>query len=800
MIIRQKIEKKISLAALPCKHRLAAKHIFFVITLLMVAFNNIKSQQIIISGYVQDQNTGEKLIGANIFTSDMKHATVSNNYGYFSIKIPVQNELNFSYVGFKKYSLNNLINDTLIVIKLSPIIELEEVEIFGKKENIEFIGSNKLEIKQIKSLPVIAGETDILKTIQLLPGVQGGIEGTSGFHVRGSSPDQNLILVDGVPVYNVNHLFGVFSVFNTEAINNAELYKSIFPARYGGRIASVLDINMKEGSKEKFHGNASIGLISSKILLEGPLKSSRTSYLFTARRTYFDIFSVPILWFINDKEFTGGYYFYDLNAKINHTLNDKNRFYLSLYGGKDKYYMKGNEKYFDDDGYNYHDKTKNNINWGNITSQFRWNKLFGQKLFSNLSVIYSRYEFNNLNFWNSEKTTDTTRTVTEFSENQLSSVNDIGFAFDFDYYALNNYKLKYGIKYTNHIFRPGNEINFITDLDQSLNVDTSFSSKKYISDEINMYLENEVKFGIFKANIGLRYTYYSILEKKYNTFEPRVLVDINFLEGFSFQTGFSKNYQFLHLLTNSTVGFPTDQWVPVTENIKPVEAKQISSGLEYFNNNIKADIAIFYKEMKNLLEFKEGAGIADWEEKVTQGNGKAYGIEFYVGKEVGNTTGWIAYTLSYSNRTFYELNFGKEFPYKYDRRHDLKIVYLRKLGKKWDISANWVLTSGYAYTLALEKYQSATWVNWNFMFNGYIFPNEIDYIEYRNNMRMPVYHRLDIGANYSWIKKERKRQLSFGAYNVYNRLNPIYLEFFNGDIYQKSILPILPYISYSIDF
>jgi hypothetical protein len=777
-----------------------SKHLLLIFIFLLKVINNIISQQISVSGYIHDYNTGENLIGAHVFTNNLKCLTFSNNYGHFNIKISKTDTINFSYVGYKNSVIYNLQKDTIIIIRLIPSIQIDKVDIVGNRNNLEYIGINKIDIKQIKTLPIIAGETDILKSLQLLPGIQGGIEGTSGFHVRGSSPDQNLFLVDGVPVYNVNHFFGVFSVFNTDAINNAELYKSIFPARYGGRIASVLDITMKEGNKEGFHGNTSIGLISSKILLEGPIKSSKTSYLLTARRTYFDLFMVPILWIINEKEYTGGYYFYDINAKINHTLNNKNRFFLSIYNGKDKYYIIGNDHYSDNSGYSYYNTTKNKLGWGNFTSLFRWNRIIGENSFMNVSLFYSQFNFGINNFWKSEKKADSIMYNSEFHENQSSVLNDAGISIDFDSYLINNYKLKYGVKFTHHLFNPGNDIYFITDIDQTLNVDTTFSPKKYLSNELNLYIENDIKFNILKANIGIRYSYYDVFKTSYNTIEPRILLNINLNKAICFQTSFSKNYQFIHLLTSSTIGFPTDQWVPVTEKVRPIEANQFSTGFQYLKNNFRFNIDAFYKNIYNLLEFKEGGSIASWEEKVTQGKGKAYGIEFYFGKEYGKTKGWIAYTLSYSKRFFNELNFGKEFPYKYDRRHDLKIVILYKINEKWEISANWILSSGYAYTLAIEKYRSGAEFDRYYMFGRYTFSDEIDYIENRNNMRMPLYHRLDIGASYNWFKKNTKRQLCFGLYNAYNKLNPIYLEFFDGEIYQTSVLPILPYINYNIDF
>jgi outer membrane cobalamin receptor len=800
MMIKEKRNRRMSNREENTSQGSNNKFMVALVILSTVFSQQIYSQSVSISGYVVDSLTGENLIGVNIYTDDFKNHSTTNNYGYFFITFPINSKLLISYVGFQKKHIDSVKNDSSLVIKMTPNNSIEEVRVYGQTAVRKYSGLHTISAQKIKSLPVIAGETDILKTIQLLPGIQGGIEGTSGFHVRGSSPDQNLILVDGVPVYNVNHLFGVFSVFNTDAINNVQIYKGIFPARYGGRIASVLDITMKEGNNQNFHGSASIGLISSKLLLEGPIKNNKSSYLFTARRTYFDLFSVPMLWLINDKEFTGGYYFYDINAKINHRFNERNRLYISLYTGKDKYYLRGNEEYNDEDGNQYHDKSKSNINWNNITALIRWNKTFNNKHFINYSVSYSKYLLENYEMWSSIKTEDTLKTKTEFEQNQLSTVTDYANTLDGNIFVSNWYNLKCGVKYTFHIFRPGNDLLFITDLDQSLSVDTSLFNDGYKTFEFNSYIENEVKLGIFEANIGLRQTNYVTSAKNYNVFEPRLLLNLNLFKNVTLKGGYSHNYQFIHLLSNSTIGFPTDQWLPVTSTILPVFAEQISAGIEFKRNEYKLSVDFFNKEMDHLLEFKEAAGIKDWEERVTQGKGNAKGIEFYLSKETGKTTGWLAYTYSVSNRQFQELNFGKTFPYKYDRKHDLKIVGIQKIGKKWELSGNWVFTTGYAYTLAMQKYQSAVWLYWDNMFNGYGLSTETEYIENRNNMRMPLYHRLDLSANYTWEKKNRRRHLSFGAYNIYSRLNPIYLEFFNGELYQKSLLPILPYIRYSIDF
>lgn len=662
-------------------YKVLSRTVFLLIIVFTFVLHKSFSQTVSVSGYVIDSITGESLIGANIYTDNFKNYTSTNNYGHFNIISSLNNCICISYVGYTKVRFCLTSIDTVLTIKLIPDNKIDEIKIIGKRDKNRYLGMHSLDSKSIKLLPVIAGETDVLKTIQLLPGIQGGIEGTSGFHVRGSSPDQNLILVDGVPVYNVNHLFGVFSVFNTDAINNVQVYKGIFPAQYGGRIASVVDITMKEGNNQKYHGNLSIGLISSKFLFEGPLKSEKTSFLFTARRTYFDLFMVPVLWLLNNREFTGGYYFYDINAKINHRLNSNNRLYFSMYTGKDKYYLRGNEKYYDNDGNVFFDKSRNNTNWNNLTTLLRLNKNFNIKHFVNIAVSYTKYALENYEMWESEKQKDTLQNKTEFEQKQISKIIDYSLAFDGNYSVTKWYSLKYGSKQTFHKFKPGNDLLFISDIDQMLLVDTSFNGTSYYTSELNNYIESEIKLGIFEANIGIRHTYYHTNEKNYNVFEPRLLVNLNISEHVTFRAGYANNYQFIHLLTKSTIGFPTDQWLPVTSSVLPVFAKQISAGVEFKLNDYKLSIDYFDKKMENLLEFKEAASIANWEELVTQGKGNAWGFEFFLSKETGKLNRWLSYTYSVSNRRFNELNFGKTFPYKYDRKHDLKIVGIKNLVK-----------------------------------------------------------------------------------------------------------------------
>jgi len=648
-------------------------------------------------------------------------------------------------------------------------------------------------MKDVKTLPVLLGEVDIMKTIQLMPGVQSGSEGTGGLYVRGGGPDQNLILLDGVPVYNASHLFGFFSVFNADAIQSMSLIKGGFPARYSGRLSSVLDIRMKEGNMKKITGEVSIGLISSKATIEGPIIKDKTSFIVSARRTYLDVLAMPFIMAINNGT-SAGYFFYDINAKINHKFSDKSRIYLSSYLGNDKFYY--NNKYsFSETAY----EEKGKIRWGNITNALRWNYLVNNKLFSNITLTYSRYNFTT-GFESSSKSNS--QSYSDMFEYK-SGIDDVSGRVDFDYTPNPNNNIKFGVSEIYHTFNPGVNV-FEYKETGSDNLDTSFGNKQLYSHEYSFFVEDDVKITKkLKANVGLNFSGFLVKNKNYTNLEPRASIRYLLKENISVKASYARMSQYIHLLSNSTIGLPTDLWVPTTTKLKPEVSDQVALGGIYkLNKKFEFSIEGFYKTMSNLLEYKEGASFFsisdDWQNKVIQGKGWSYGMEFLIRKERGKTTGWIGYTLSWTNRQFDGISFGEVFPYKYDRRHDIGIAITHHFNEDIDMGLTWVFGTGNAVTLATEKY-AGMHQNKNFFSNNYV-----QYIETRNNYRMPNYHRLDLGVNFHKKMKHGVRTWSFGLYNAYSRQNPFFLYFSkesgSTQLYQISLFPIIPSFRYNFKF
>lgn len=786
------------------------------------------AQTYTISGYITNTSTGERLIGANVYDANTYQGVATNSYGFYSLSSNTKTlHFTVSYVGFTTYTSQLILNnDTLIDIRLEPSSSLDEVIVQATQTNevrTSQMSTIDLPMKTVNKLPVIFGEADIIKTIQLLPGVQSGGEAMSGMYVRGGGADQNLILLDGVPVYNANHLFGFFSIFNSDAIQSVKLTKGAFPARYGGRLSSVLDISMKEGNDQKIGGMASIGLISSKLMLNGPL-SQKTSFLISARRTYADVLALPYLKKVeNDKgydKYKKGYYFYDINAKINHKFNNKHRVYLSIYTGKDKYYKtekKSGEKIvYDDvaveqwphlDTIPWSTLTVAEMWWSNITSALRWNYVVNNKLFANTTATYSWYKMENA---------EASGYNNDISEMQYNShIENIGIKLDFDYYPSSNHNIKFGISETYHTFNPGVTAQNYTSVDTIVN-DTKSNQKQY-AHETAAYFEDDVNIGSrLKTNIGIRWSGFKVGNKFYNAFEPRLSVRLLLTNKWSIKGAYAQMNQYVNLLVNSNIGLPFDLWVAATENIVPQKSRQISIGSVYaINNKLDISVECFHKKMDNLTEYKEGASFlsagSDWQTKVTQGRGWAYGIELLLMKRIGSTTGWVGYTWSKSERQFdkegEEISFGKVFPYKYDRRHDISIVVSHKLNEKIDIGGTWVYGTGNATTLGYIAYPS---IGQNPHQEGEErnepYQPGIDYIESRNNFRMPAYHRLDVSINFKKEKKWGQRTWNISIYNIYNRQNPYLVEWDTDPLtnekklIQHSLFQIVPSVSYKIEF
>ncbi|MEM9824756.1 MAG: TonB-dependent receptor plug domain-containing protein, partial [Bacteroidota bacterium] len=599
-------------------------------------------------------------------------------------------------------------------------------------------------IAQIKQIPALFGEQDVLKALQLLPGVQSGGEGQNGLYVRGGSPDQNLILLDGVPVYNASHLFGFFSVFNVDAIKDVKLTKGGYPARYGGRLSSVIEINMKEGNSNEWHGTGSIGLIASKFTIEGPLKKDKTSILLSARRTYIDLLTKPLVkreFENNGSSGTAGYFFHDLNAKINHKFSEKDRLYFSVYTGKDRFYFEEEQK--DEFG---GFKTDTGLQWGNITSALRWNHLWTNKLFSNTTLTYSRYQFDTQAL-EEDRTIDGQLTeLTSFGVSYLSGINDFAAKIDFDFVPNPNHYIRFGASAIHHHFKPGKfDLDIAIAGTDSYALDTLLGQEDIKAQELAVYVEDDMKIGdSFKMNIGVHASAFNLKDAFYYSIQPRLSMRYLLSNGVALKGSFATMRQYVQLLTNEGIGLPTDLWLPTTKQVLPQDSWQAAIGLaKTFNQQYEVSIEGYYKKMNNVLSYKEGASLfdlSDWQSRVTQGQGKSYGMEVFVQKKSGTFTGWLGYTLSWTNRQFEELNFGKEYPFKYDRRHDISIVGSYKVKEGVQLSATWVYGTGNAITLANSQFEGisasidlpANAPGWFRTFNG-------EYYADRNNFRMRSY-------------------------------------------------------------
>ncbi len=802
--------------------------------LVVISIDSFSQQKYTISGFINDNENGESLIGVNVIVQEKLVGTTSNTYGFYSLTLPEGSyEISFTYIGFEtlKQSVNLNKNISLNIDLISSSTDIGEVTIVAEETVVERTQTSIVEVpvQQIKNIPALLGEVDVLKAIQLLPGVQSGGEGTSGFYVRGGGPDQNLILLDGVPVYNASHLFGFFSVFNADAIKNVRLTKGGFPARFGGRLSSVLEIDMKEGNMKKIEGEGSIGLISSKLTLQGPIIKDKTSFIVSGRRTYIDILAQPFIRSANDGN-PAGYYFYDLNAKLNHKFSEKDRLYLSAYLGKDRFYLSEGDEYsslIDNTNYKSTSRDDFGLDWGNVTSSLRWNHLFSNKLFANTTLTYSKYQFNTIYDSYSSEVTPYTTDIDTTNFNYFSGVKDYGAKFDFDYLPNPNHYIKFGLNYVYHNFYPGSLVLYLSSYERdSLGVenyqapyDTTFNfSEALESNDAFFYLEDDIKVNDqLKVNLGMHLGYFNTNNKTYYSFQPRFSSRYLINKDWSLKASYAEMQQNIHLLTGSGAGLPTDIWVPSTDSVPPQYSKQVAfaANKNFLNGLIEVSIEGYYKSMSDLITLKPGAeiiGFDDWKNKVdTNGIGRSYGAELFIQKKKGKTTGWIGYTLSFSERKFEGVNFGKWYPYKFDRRHDFSLVMSHEFSDNFDIGLTWVYGTGNNMTFLESRYPS---VNINGNINGIDEGSvgEIEYYPTRNNLRLPAYHRLDIGLNFHKKKKWGDRTISVGAYNVYNRKNPFFLsvndkiEVQNGVptstrvVQQTSLFPIIPSISYKFKF
>ncbi|KQR91128.1 collagen-binding protein [Chryseobacterium sp. Leaf180] len=748
-----------------------------------------------ISGTVKDQKTGELLLGVSVKIVEQPAISISaNEYGYYSVTLSSGDyTVAVDYAGYLPYRKKVSLQDNLkLDVMLSPqndrVASIDEVVVSGvrKDKNLSSaqMGTETLSIKSIEKLPVIFGEKDVLKTIQLLPGVKSTGEGSSGFSVRGGAPDQNLILLDEAPVYNASHLLGFFSTFNSDALKDASIIKGNSPAQYGGRLSSVLDVRMKDGNNQDYKVNGGIGLISSRLSVEGPVQKEKSSFIVSGRRTYADAF-LKATKDLKDSKL----YFYDLNLKSNYQINENNRLYLSGYFGRD---VLGLGKTFATD-------------WGNTTATLRWNSIVSSTLFSNTSFIYSNYDYNV-----SLKSNDNVFGLD-------SKIRDWNFKQDFSWFAGNNHSVKFGLQSIYHSITPSTASGTSRST-YPRNTRYSLENAFYINDDFKVNEKLTFNYGLrlsaFTVLGGDTYNIYEnglltesrALEKgdfgkTYYNLEPRITGNYRIDEVSSVKAGYARNTQNLHLLGNSSAGNPTDQWIASSYTVKPEIADQISAGYSrnFNNNNYEINTEVYYKSLQNQIDFKNGAEIvfdsaADIESQLLFGKGRAYGLEILAKKKNGKLTGWISYTLSKTERKIDGINNNEWYNARIDRTHDISVVAMYDLNMKWSLSGLFVYSTGNAVTFPTGKYE----------LNG----QTIFQYSSRNADRMPAYHRLDLSATYDPKKNKRyQSSWSFGVYNVYGRENAYAITFEDNPdkpgttrALQTSLFRFVPNVTYNFKF
>lgn len=761
--------------------------LFSILPLLAIA-----QKRITISGYIKDLKTGEAIVGASVYNTNEKKGVATNNYGFYSLTVTREDTLGLiiSVVGYKPQLKKINANDKIelnIQMEESEAQELSEVVVSSVRtdKNVRKAQMSVIDVpmKQIKTLPAILGERDVLKIIQLLPGVQAGHEGTSGFFVRGGNADQNLVQLDEATVYNPNHLFGLFSTFNTNALKNVTLIKGGFPAQYGGRLSSILDITTKEGNNHNFSAAGGIGLLTSNITLEGPLKKNKSSFIISGRRSYIDILSKP---FIPKNKNNTTYYFYDINAKINFVLGKKDHLYLSGFKGLDKAAYTGSSSL------NY------GIHFGNSTGTLRWNHLFSNKVFANTSIIYNDYHLS------------LSTKQGQYYAQVYSGIRDMNGKFDLDIYPSSKNKIKTGINYSYSTFFPATSSARIPRSGQIRYLKPDSIARKY-SSLIAFYINDEITFSEnLSLSLGLRIPSFIKSGGNYTFIEPRATLKYSINPSTSIKAAYTDMNQFIHLVPSSTASLPTDIWISSSKLVKPQTSKQFALGAfkNFDNNGWETSAEIYYKTMKNQVLFREGAqplldsNNSNIESILVFGKGDSYGLELFLKKNIGKLTGWISYTLSKTTQQFDSLNRGKSFPFTYDRRHNLDIVGTYEFNKRWTFSANFVFTTGAAFTLPTGR--ASVYLDGS-LYDGtyYDFTN-------RNNYRYRSYHRLDVSAI---NKKQRKifgkkydSEWVFSIYNLYSRLNTYFIYLTSDPITkepqakQVSLLPIIPSVSFNFKF
>ncbi|MCH5599179.1 TonB-dependent receptor [Niabella ginsengisoli] len=771
------------------------KQVVFLFLLVLWNAVGYGQQKFTLSGTVRSQRTGETVINASIRNVRGGEGASSNEYGFYSITLPAGDyEIEYSAIGFSTFvdtiKLDQDISKNILLPDEVKDLENVTVSASGKGRTITGtqMGVERLTMTEVKSIPMLLGERDILKAIQLLPGIKQAGDGNSGFYVRGGSADQNLILLDEAQVYNASHLLGFFSTFNSDAVKDITVYKGGMPAQYGGRLSSVLDVKMNEGNNQNYELSGGIGIISAKLNLEGPIQKNRSSFLLSGRRTYADVF-VPLA---KDSAIRNNkLYFYDYNAKFNYKIGERDNIYVSGYFGRD--YLKFDQQF--------------GINWGNITGTVRWNHIFNNRLFSNTSFIYSDFDYN-ININNPNNDLDI-----------YSKIRDLNLKQEFQWYAGSRHSLRFGFNSTYHKIKPGDVTSSGTASFNNFYLQDRFSWENalYATDTWKAAPWLNVTYGARVSSFAIlgEGDFYEIddngnvtdtlhyskgeLVKNYINIEPRLAASFIINQTTSVKASYVRNVQNLHLMSNSTTGAPTDKWLASTNIIKPEIADLVSVGWykNFSGNRYEFSTEAYYKKMQNQIDYRTGADVFTndaIESQILFGIGRAYGWEVFLKKKAGKATGWISYTLSKTERKIDGINDGAWYNARQDRTHDFAIVFNYQLNRKWNLAANWIYYTGDAVTFPSGKY---------------IIDNQVVfYYTKRNADRMPAYHRLDLGA--TWLLKDKKKfrsELAFSIFNAYGRENPYIISFRQAEndqskteAVQTSLFRFVPSISYNFKF
>ena len=784
-----------------------------------------------VNGYISDKQTGERLIGATVIALPSQQGTTTNTSGFYSLTLQEDTmRLLFSYVGYAPLYVESfkLDKDTFIEVTLSSNTELEEITVIGHSpvSGVQSVQMSAVEvpITTIKGIPAIGGEVDVLKAIQLLPGVQSGAEGSAGLYVRGGGPDENLIMLDGVPLYSVNHMLGFFSVFNADAIKNVTLYEGNFPARYGGRLSSIIDVRQKDGDAYGYHGNITVGLVSTKLSVEGPIYwtkdewrkyrnkevvKGQTTFNISARRTLYDLFIAPIAAIVSSKESNGeqvasaGYYFYDLNAKLTHTFSENDKLSGSFYMGDDVIYarIKQNESASSSSDVGF---MKMRYNWGNLFAAANYEHRFNGRMYNTSQISYTRYKYK-LGLAE-EVDSKAAKEHIEVGMDYNSYIMDLMAQTNFEWRPNNRHEVHFGGNYTFHTFRPQvGRVQASQKTDSmSMTIDSTFSiGGTNYAHEANVYIEDTyTPCSWFKLNIGLHAALFHTDKTTYPSIEPRVGMRFLLHKDVALKISYAYMSQYVHMLSNSSVSLPTDLWVPVTAKIPPMHSMLAAIGVTYnVLNQVELSVEGYYKRMINLLEYKDGASYMtskNWQELVCVGDGWSYGVQFLAQRKIGPVTGWIGYTWSRTMRQFNRegqvINYGNPFHAKYDREHDLSVTLQYQINKKWEVAATFIYGTGTRGTIGLQKYDDMI-----FKSN----PSTVYYISERNNFKMPDYHRLDLGATCHLPDKKHpgwQHTLNISVYNAYCNFNPFLVYPRGNQLYKLSLFPILPSLSYTFKF